>query len=556
MKFNRRDFITAGGLAGLGFLFRDAIGLTEKIADGVLSNAYAAEFESKRFVTFFADGAVPNWMFNLALYPEEAHIPPAYAIPGVGTGFSSGDGGLTTVFNQQKMGNYYYPQMWFNNIPTGVSGWVSPSSLLTNSLSIRGVWNASDGHRLSNIIAYKPFGSNDTLQGMVADASSRPIPAIISGNGTISRAFSSPKGRSALSSGNPATVINAVKDSFKTTGTELFRKSPILDAAIKQTLDTFQAKTLNKKSSSSFNRKQAEELIRANLATLVTDYTTTLAKYTALINRACVYNPADSNTLLTDLFSSPLTNYSGAGSKAWLPDSTGNMRYTFAPGRDLREIFLTPPQLINMAESFAMAEVLLKSNLSSNITLDIFSMNTFSDIVLDKTTGLPLAGNKAGWNFDDGHNMGVNVQTLIWSVYHRGFITCLYEFREFLKANSMFDDTVIYFTSDFSRAPVFDGRQSDHGWQGNTATIWCGEIKEPLIIGDTYKDASSVTGNNYKNMWGVGRIIPYLGAHVGNGHVNSTLATILGVPSNSANNKSLVSRSGGVVAPLTGTKTS
>lgn len=554
MAFNRRDFLLTGSLAGIGCLLEDTVSITEKIASGVLSNAYAQQVGSKKILSLFANGAMPNWMFNLCLYPDAEVIPSAYRIPGLGTGFDiNGD----SVFVQQKRGDHWFPHLWFVPVPiwngTAVSStWESPASLLDNFLGIRGIWNPSDGHQLANRVMYKPLGANFSVHGMIADASGRPIPGVVSGNTLIAKEFTSPKGSNTLIAGSAANAINLVKGSFKEQ-VSLFRSNPALDTLVKSTLDKFESNSRFKTSSANFNRKKAEELVRANLANLLTDFNTKKAKYTALLNAATKYDIADSKTLIPGLLDNPITNY--ATGFLWNPNNDANFSRALAPSRDLREMFTTPPAMGTIADSFALAEVLFENNLSSNIVSNLGGMDIISDIVLDPATGLPFAANKSSFGFDNGHSMGISFQTFIWSVYARGFITCLYEFVSYLKIKGYYNDTVITFSSDFARSVKFNGKGSDHGWQANATSMWCGEIASPIVIGNTMLDATPIYGSNYKNLWGVGRKSPLLGNYIGVGNMNSTITSLVGVPANTSNNKALIERSGGTIHALEVAKT-
>ena len=538
MAMNRRDFLFLSSLGSIGLFHQQAIDVSQRIASGVMSNAYAQQMGGGRIFSLFAEGAMPNWMFNLCLYPDGQNIPSTYRIPGIGTGFDTSG---NTVFNQEKRGEYWFPRLWFTPIPvwngTSVSAtWVSPQTVLDSMLTIRGMWNPSDGHQLSRRVMYKPLGANTSLHGVVADYSNSPVAGIVAGDSLIQKEFASSKSINPVYNGTPGGIVNNVRDSFKQQ-VNLFRSNASLDSLVTKALNDFESSSKLKNSSSGYNRKKAEELVRANLANIVTEYNASKAKYTALINSACRFDPGDSKTLIPDLLDNPITSYS---SVLWNPDNPADISRSLAPSRDLRELFSTAPSLGAVADSFAMAEVMFKNNLSSNIISRIGGININSDIILNTATGLPLSGNISSWSYDNGHSMGLNIQTLIWSVYTRGLITCLYEFISFLKNNNMFDSTVITFSSDFARSPQFSGRGSDHGWQANATSIWSGKIKEPTIVGDTMLDATPVTNSTYKNLWGVGRKSDLLGNYIGLGNMNTTVADILGIPSNTTNNLSVI----------------
>jgi hypothetical protein len=560
MKFDRRHFLTLGGMAGAYSLLNDFNNVSNKIAEGIFSNAYAQQVGAKRILSIFAQGAVPTWMFNLCLYPDAQIIPSAYRIEGVGTGF---DASGKTIFEQSKRGNYFFPRMWFTPIPTVSGQWVSPASLLDNMLTIRGIWNPTDGHQIANRMAFKPLGANASVHGIIADAmkSKYPIPAIVTGNGLISKEFSSLEGINPLASGNPTNAMNTIRDSFKEQ-VSLFRNKDI-DPLIKSALDKMSTYSSYKKSSANFNRQKADELIRSNLANVVTEYNTRKIKYASLYQQAVKYDPSNSNTIIPGIFENPITNTS---SLQWGPNNDSSFNRSFQANSDLRELFLTPMESNqnatsdvnsnNIAAAFAMAEVLFEYNLNSNIIADIQGVITLtSSIILQTTTNLPFANNRSPWAFDNGHSIGVSLQTLIWSVHLRGYLTCMYEFIQFLKLKNLFNDTVLTFSTDFGRSPFSNGLRSDHGWRANTLSMWNSEITEPTIIGNTMLDASSVESSNYKNLWGVGRKSDFLGNYIGIGNMNSSIATIVGVDPNTKNNRSMIKKENGGIVPLETAKT-
>jgi hypothetical protein len=550
MKFDRRHFLAAGGVVGAGLLLKDATKLSEQIASGVISNAKAESLGTKRVFSIFAQSAVPNWMFNLCLYPDAEVIPSANRIEGVGTGFDSNG---NTIFTQQKRGDYWFPNLWFTKIPTTSGAWVSPASLLDSMLTIRGMWNPTDGHQISNRTMYKPLGANNSVHGVVADATASlyPIPAIVSANSLIAKEFTSSKGINPISSYSPLSALTTIRDSFKEQ-VSLFRSNASLDALVTNALAKMDANSNFKQSASNYNRKKAEELIRANLANIVTSYNTKLAKYNALLTLACKYDSTNADSSIPGIFDVALTNYT---SVHWNPDNPNDINRYFQTGNDLRDLFLTAPQISSVAESFAMTEVLFENNLNANVISNISGMNTISPIVLRKDTNMAYASNLVNWGYDNGHSMGLSVQTLLWTVYFRGFLACMYEFVSFLKTNNMYNDTVITFSSDFARSPQASGKASDHGWQANATSMWCGEITSPIIIGNTYLDATTPVGSSYKGCWGVGRTSTYLANKIGIGNMNATMASLIGVAANTTNNKSLIKKTGSSIVPLEGAKT-
>jgi len=543
---NRRNFILNTALGGVGAYYLDSIKIVDQILKGVVSNAHAQSLGGKKILSFFNDGGMPNWMFNLGLYPHGVTPDEQYKIPGLGTNIEASTGKAT--FNQSQRGDYYYPPVWFYPIPTYSNGtistsWISPETLLDSSLIVRGIWNPSDGHELSQFVTYRPIGSNHSLHGIFTNQAQLKLPAIlIDHTRRIYTNYSSPDGVKAIVESNATNTMNSISSSF-TEKASLFRKNPQIDSLIKSALKELDNNSFYKKNSSKINRNNAEELIRSNMAGLVTEFQTKKLKYLMLFEHATKFNAADANTHLAGLLDQPLTNYS---SNIWGLNFIDRKDLKFAENRDLRELFNNSIKADYISEAFAMAEVLFENNLSSSIVAMGGSFSLKSDILLKISNSLPHTNNQVTFHSDDGHDFGLAFQTLTWSMYSRGYIACLYEFISHLKSKQLFENILITYSTDFARNPQITGNASDHGWNANSIMVFNGEINSPLMVGNTYANAATLTKDNFrKNMWGLGKESEVLKNHIGLGNMNNTVLQLAGLPGNTNNSENLLTKNNG-----------
>jgi hypothetical protein len=111
-------------------------------------------------------------------------------------------------------------------------------------------------------------------------------------------------------------------------------------------------------------------------------------------------------------------------------------------------------------------------------------------------------------------------------MYYRAYASCLLELIDRLKAENIWNDTVIDTAGEFNRAAKGIGTGSDHGWQGASAAIYSGAITGPIVLGNIKKETGATSA--YPGTWGYGA--PVTGLPSGQltlGHVAATLAFLL-----------------------------
>jgi len=190
---------------------------------------------------------------------------------------------------------------------------------------------------------------------------------------------------------------------------------------------------------------------------------------------------------------------------------------------DLRNMINSSTNVPNLAATFAAVEILITMGLTQVVTMDISGL-----------TGLNknLAGTKFTLN-NDQHDVGSLVSTIATTFLYRATLTCTDEFIKVLKAEGLWDKTVIQFGAEFSRNALVTGAGSDHGFKGGSALILSGMINRTTVVGNIEKDLNA----SYLGHWGLAAKHPLTGYEypIRINDVAKTVCGMLGVR-NVANN--------------------
>ena len=191
---SRRQFLALGAALGTA----PAIGSPVKhviqgLTAGMIRKAQAVgAVQPKNYVYLYLGGGFPRWYFDLLL--KTAKNDPKYVQSNhVSTRFNGATPAYDTVTVNGPHGTYEFPSLWNSMIPTTNGGSVPMLSLASNMLSLRGVSMLGDGHPANAQKVLQPNKAGASLNGLVADASGRPIPAVSDSN-TLTSAYHSNTG--------------------------------------------------------------------------------------------------------------------------------------------------------------------------------------------------------------------------------------------------------------------------------------------------------------------------------------------------------------------------
>lgn len=460
------------------------------IVETIVNKAYAGILDSPenknsyKLVQILLESAPPRWLFDLPLTPNGNDKFDVGSTNSFGNKLKITGSQVDVIHSSWKSANgLYVPPVWSLNVP----GQASFQSLLNHTLFVRGIDAEIDNHGLNRMRVDQPIIGGTSLTGAVSDTANHPIPGVhVASSATT---FRSDKNKNAIrtnaavsSSDNP---VKRVLSPFLIGGTTFYRKDPGWDSAVGQVLDQFDAYAASiqiPKSSLRENHDKADALVREGVSSLVSQWAGVYQKYTSLVTTAL--SPAK-GTL------------PGFFDKA-IPVNNTNQRYRLETGilpaasmTDFRDVTRAGLTMNGLAASFAAAEILLTSGVTSTFTLGF-------DAVRNIDFG--LSAKQAMTN--DQHRVGNIATTVITTLQYRSLLACLTEFMETSKSAGTWDTTIVQIGSEFNRAPRADGTGSDHGVRGSNMTLISGMFQKAQAIGNILVEPPS-TSANYRGTWGV-----------------------------------------------------
>lgn len=440
--------------------------LVRGMVDGLIAKAQAQEGGTppRNYVVALSYGAPPRWMFDNFLNPAGQA---AQFIPNLGmNNYFKNDSFVQsgsphdleyrdTLVDLGGGNQIHLPVLWSATIPTTTGADVPMTSILNNSMLIRGCDMEVDvGHADGPALTTRVSEANPSSTGLVADASTRPIPAVALTEAAVRGGYKSKKGTSLVYlqpdyTGVVSDAVTKIIDPFTVTDPAVINGAPNR-AQMKALVDSAMDSLGNYARSSKFgadalfrDRHNAESLFEQNLQPLVAQYNAAVARYHQLAVNCAKYVqgiiPA------------------GRGLPAWSP---------------------TVDVSTSGSEGFAAAEVLLKNGLSSTVTFSIGS---------------------AGWtaygyfNYHDEHQQPDRyVGVLPHNHQFRCIAAWLYEFRRAL-GPELFNETLVHVSAEYGRKArhVETAGGSDHASDATSATLFSGAIRQPTFLGNVMVGAST-----------------------------------------------------------------
>ena len=429
------------------------------------------------YVHFSFSGGPPRWYMDLPLNPENK-----------ADQFIAGGFGNTLVWKSGKVDSVHtgipyknkagktthIPPVWGMSLPS-----TNIQDLLPNTLFIRGMDMEIDNHPISNQRQVAPIIGGLSVTGLVADASKKPIPGL-TGSSPSSTVFKSAKGLASVSNPGGATPLATLLKPFApfAAGTAVQAKewATLRNNALAR-FDQYAAKNGLPETTLRLAYDDATKMIENNVYELNTQYAATVAKYKDLMDRAL------SLAEVKRLFPNPIV---GEDTPHFSIDT--DVR---AKDADLRNAFEAGARISNGAEDFAMAEILLKNDLTSSLTLGI---GNGAGLVNLKVNG-------ATFNMtNDQHRIGKVPSTLFTTMQYRAFLTMVTELAKVLKDENKWDKTVFHIAGEWNRSPRADGSGADHGVRGSCTTLMSGMIKDFNLIGNVSRQSGA---DRWPGTWGV-----------------------------------------------------
>ncbi|MCB9073572.1 MAG: DUF1501 domain-containing protein [Bdellovibrionaceae bacterium] len=514
IKDSSRIVLSSGAIYGLDNLFNILI-------NNSIANATTDTYQYKH-VSFLTPGGPPRWYFDQPLNPNNDGT---FVDGNFGTVLKNINGmwQATYAANPVKFGEnkLYMPPVW--SLKSASSN-QSFADLLNETIMIRGLDMEINSHPINEERTIRPFNSNPSISGLVAQLAKKPITSIGHSSAQTTTVYKSPDGSANISvpRGNP---ISGIIGPFKASDIIQYKD---LKHSIKQAvsaIDKYAQQERLPSQGTETTLKNTYEMFASKLDTFAKQFADLVKKYEEII----------------DLETAALFPEVTSDLKSIKPNGSKEYQYTsnlfFKSGDNLFTILqkANRPQL---AQSFAFAEFALKEDLTASLTLDL-GIN-FSNI---KGVGIT----------HDQHFVGSISSIIFTSLYFRSLLGCMLELKSALQTSGIWDKTVFQFTSEFSRTPRKDGLGSDHGFNSGSMSIMSGMIKQPGLIGNIYTTPSDSMSNLYGGTYG--DAAPFLkdagnNRPIINDDVVSTICEMLQIPKIGTKGQSLVKNSDGAVRLL------
>lgn len=557
---NRRQVLGMMASTSLLPLIEDPLkALITGMADGLISKAQAAENPSapppRNYIYVGIAGAPARWFFDLPFFPYSATTPGMIANSNVNTNFNAAGVPEYRRIAITKGGEtLYMPYLWASTIPTAAGGEVPMGNLLENMLMIRGIHSPIDGHAGNHYLQLQPQTGGPSLGGLVADASTKPIPAVRVDSEFWS-AYKSPRGIGQVNlygfpifsnptAPPPTNPLGQLLSPFNKTSDNLpasyLSRRQAMDLSIRRVLDTaaLYAKSNVPGASALYSlRGKAETLIRDGIGNVASEYSTLYAKYRSLITR-CAQGVNPGAGRLSPMLG--ITDRPVAPSSDPFANSFYNhVEVVTAVNPDLRTLLQDSSTPIALAESMAVAEYLIKNGYSSSVTcgLNLFVMGMNCMVAANRA---PLTAEMNRLSLDS-HGNGAYVDLILSSFVWRSVAACLNELITQLKAANLWNETVIQLSTEFGRKPREVAVGSDHGIESGSVSVFSGAINKPFVVGDT-QIAADPSLTLYQGTWGYGAENDVGGgkARLTQGYAASTIAHLLRVKTPTPNNLTLL----------------
>ncbi|PWU22471.1 MAG: hypothetical protein C5B49_00530 [Bdellovibrio sp.] len=479
LSSSRRHFLQAASKLtafGLGSTLTDSF--VSQLLGKAIADSTGAPGKNLYYLGISLAGGLPRWQFDLPLQPtaDSAFQPGKFGTVITGSPGSYATPYVTKPFQISATETLNLPPVWFMNF-----GGMNFTDLLANMAMFRGVDMQINSHPVSNQRQEATNLGGFSLGGVVADATTKPIPAITDPTFPSGLVYRSATGKAALnatlSSTNPAALLLNAFQSLPATAN--FAGADWKDAR-NQALSQFE---LYAQASGLTDNTLAEAYANAEIMMnngtyqLSNDFPALYTKYLNLVTTAIF--PAAGT--LTEYFPDTITVDST------LPGFSIDATNKLTDGINMWSLLVngtSEPQ--NLAKNFALAELMFNNDLTG-------SLMTGSGSFLGINTG-SLTMNVS----HDHHYVGQFCETLLTTLFYRALLACLVEFKNSLGAK--FDNTVIHIAAEWNRSPAADGHGSDHGVTGSNVSIISGMIKGPVMIGNILVNSGMTA---YPGTWGV-----------------------------------------------------
>jgi hypothetical protein len=555
MLMTRRQALAACGVGAGAAALLPGFSLMQGLVDGIIGKAMAAGtgIAPRSVINYHLAGAPNRWYWDLPLSPYANANP--VATPLTGNRIVNGlPAYATTPFAANGSGTIYLPYLWASQIPTSASSTstVAMTELAKNMLLIRGISGTSASHPDGAREKTHPNATVPSLLGTVADASSLPIQSAIIGDYSMPfEAFAAKHSAQTQARNMSAPLADLLKPfnkSLDNYGSTFVSRRAAMDTLVQRglaSLGAFSASNLPGSDSLFSMRNSAELLMKNGVTTALNAYPAALAKYKSLISRCATLGQIGISDVPVPLPSAGTYGVNEATITGGNP--------VYCQNSDLRTIITSSTYPTNMAEGFAVAEILVTQGLSNSVNIGSSYMNLLNFQGVANYGDKSLVAPASEWHWDhDQHNSGSITSLLTNAFMFQSLAACIYELAMTLNAKGLWSESLIFVSSDFGRnvrtgvGAAGSGSQSgsDHDPSSCNYSIFSGAIATPSVIGNT---GTTPNSNGYSGDCGQNRPISNIfGANRSliPADAVSSIASLARVASPLENNPSLVDATG------------
>lgn len=514
----------------------------ERLVNTMLKNVFNvanADSGVGNYILLAMPGAPPRWMFDQMLNPGgEAITANPMAITKLSVGANGTvNGGVYETINYK---NRHVPAIFGTSVGSP-NGTRPLSDLLDNMLVFRGYGSGTDGHPTNMARQVNPLATAGSVSGNVADHSSTLFKAMQFPSLGSSSGYSSIKGSGLTvplfrGSGVEWNYINEILSPFGKRN-ESFALQNVrsryqdLISQVQAALSAAFAADREDFSSLRADQTQALEKIRSGIDGLIDSWPALYSKYTNIISWAF----RDRST--PGFTANPIVpeNDNGTFVTPWsLALDQGPA--VASPNQDARD-WTQNADISVLASSFALCEFVLTQKLTQSFELNVFPPQNLAIQVIRNNGGLLSSPQMMMSSLTyDQHNTGSLAGFHFNSCLYRGVGGAVLELIAQLKANAMFDNTVIHWTQEFGRLPRNTSDGSDHGFDAMVSCAITGRNTQgPIVLGNILRGGTkSIWPEVYSHCFGYKGLTNVGGKNIylTPAHVTSSLAVLLNLPVN------------------------
>jgi hypothetical protein len=483
--------------------------------------------ECRNYVQFNHYGGPSRWLLDSILKPTDDHIFNHHSmmVNRVNSINNNSNHPVELGYEFVKSKKYNLPYLWKFDIPTASGKKVPMTNLLDHMLTVRGVnLEGTVGHPFNCAKMVAPSIGGLSIDGLLADKASTPIPAISVGNTPANRAFKSKSSSVVRINSSEENYLKYLLDPFYYDGEQPLKNNEEINTIVDEAIDALKVtKGVGSKQTKILysDLKMAKKLFRESIDGFLAEYDVLVKKYSLLITTALGTSLEGINTEILPGAKLPFTQTGDV--KAF--ESLG--RYlvdsVYLMDSDIRGI-LNKAKIAHMAQEFAIAEYTIRNGLSTSVLIstenemgnmftNTSSLKCVEEANIIRTFNKEL--NQTTFSFDkekvskrelllslDSHGTGQITNFFTTSMYFYAITPCLNELIESFKKTkienkSLFDESLIHFTAEFDRTPKEFLNGSGHNEQAHVSSFFSGVIKEHTLLGDIFTEASS--GGEYED---------------------------------------------------------